>query len=166
MKIKSMKDLLVNELQDLYGAENQIVKALPKMIKAASNPQLRSGFEKHLEETRNQVTRLEQAFEKLGVSAKKKTCEGIKGITEECEELISAGPEAEILDAGLIEAAQKVEHYEMAGYGSVRTWAKQLGLNDVANLLQQTLDEEKATDKKLTDLAESMVNRQAATATA
>src|SRR5437763_9057109 len=103
MKIKSMKDLLINELQDLYGAEKQILKALPKMIKAATNAQLRSGFEKHLKETENQVTRLEQAFEKLGVSAKKKTCEGIKGMVEECEELISAEPEAEILDAGLIE---------------------------------------------------------------
>jgi ferritin-like metal-binding protein YciE len=162
MKINSMKDLLINELRDLYGAEKQILKALPKMIKAATNAQLRSGFEKHLKETENQVTRLEQAFEKLGVSAKKKTCEGIKGIAEECEELISADPEAEILDAGLIEAAQKVEHYEMAGYGSVRTWARQLNLREVADLLQQTLEEEKATDKKLTELAESMVNQMAA----
>ena len=162
MKIKSMKDLLLDELHDLYGAENQILEALPKMIKAASNEQLRSAFETHLEQTKNQVTRLEQAFEKLGASAKKKTCEGIKGIAEECEDLIDAEPEAEILDAGLIAAGQKVEHYEMAGYGSVRTWAQQLGLHEVASLLQQTLEEEKATDRKLTQLAESMVNQEAA----
>ena len=162
MKIKSMMDLLVNELKDLYGAEHQILKALPKMIKVATNEQLREGFEKHLAETKNQVTRLEQVFEKLGVSAKKKTCEGIKGITEESEELVDAEPEADILDAGLIAAAQKVEHYEIASYGSVRAWAQQLGLRDVANLLQETLEEERATDKKLTQLAESMVNQQAA----
>lgn len=161
MKIKSLHDLLVQELRDLYGAEQQILKALPKMIKAATNADLKSGFETHRKETEQQVTRLEQAFERLGVTAKKKKCVGIEGITEEGEELIAAEPEPDILDAGLIAAAQKVEHYEIASYGSVRAWAQQLGHHDVADLLGQTLEEEKATDKKLTELAESMVNEDA-----
>src|SRR5262249_44518714 len=152
-------DLLTEQLKDLYNAENQIIKALPKMAKTASNPELRRGFEEHLEQTRHHVERLEQAFDHLDQKAKGKKCEAIEGLVEEAKELMDEDIDEATLDAGLIAAAQKVEHYEIASYGCARTWAQQLGFREVAELLEETLDEEKATDKKLTDLAESMVNQ-------
>ena len=164
MKMTTLHDLFVQELRDLYSAENQIIKALPKMAKAASSDELRRGFEEHLEQTKEHVERLEQIFEKLGVRASGKKCKAIEGLIEEGKELMEMDAEPAVLDAGLISAAQKVEHYEMAGYGCVRTWAQQLEDHDAANLLQQTLDEEGETDKKLTELAERMVNMEAASA--
>jgi ferritin-like metal-binding protein YciE len=161
MKLESLQDLLVEQLKDLYSAENQLLKALPKMAKAATNPDLRSGFEEHLEQTKGQVERLEQVCEQLGVSPKGKKCVGLEGLVEEGKELLEEDADPTVLDAGLIAAAQKVEHYEMASYGCARTWAEQLGLTEAAGLLQETFEEEKATDEKLTQLAEQMVNRQA-----
>jgi ferritin-like metal-binding protein YciE len=161
MKIKTLQELLLEELKDLYDAEHRILKALPKMVKAASNEDLRQGFELHRTQTENQVTRLEKAFEHLNASAKKKTCEAIKGILEEGEDLMDTKMEPEVLDAALIGAAQKVEHYEIASYGTVRSWAQHLGLSEVVSLLEQTLEEEKQTDQKLTQLAESMINQEA-----
>jgi ferritin-like metal-binding protein YciE len=162
MKLKSLKDLYVEELRDLYSAENQIIKALPKMTKAASSEELKAAFREHLEQTKGQVQRLEKIFEALGKKATGKTCRAMEGLVMEGEELIEEKPDPVVLDAGLISAAQRVEHYEIAGYGSVRTYAETLGEGDAASLLQQTLDEEAATDKKLTQLAESVINAQAA----
>jgi ferritin-like metal-binding protein YciE len=162
MKLKSLKDLYVEELRDLYSAENQILKALPKMTKAASSEELKSAFREHLEQTKGQVQRLERIFEGLGKKATGKTCRAMEGLVLEGEELIEEKPDPVVLDAGLISAAQRVEHYEIAGYGSVRTYAETLGEGDAASLLQQTLDEEAETDKKLTRLAESVINVQAA----
>src|SRR5579885_3014155 len=142
----------------MYDAEKQLVKALPKMAKAATNDKLRAGFEEHLEQTKGHVERLEQVFEKMGQKAKGETCEAMEGLVEEGSEMIKAGGCDCTRDAGLICAAQKVEHYEIASYGCLVTWAQQLGKADVADLLQQTLNEEKQTDDKLTELAESMVN--------
>ncbi len=164
MKLNSLDDLLVEELQDLYDAESQLVKALPKMAKAASNDTLKRAFEEHLEQTKGHVNRLEQVFQSLGQKAKSKTCEAMKGLVEEASDFLDESAEASVRDAGMIACAQKVEHYEISGYGSVRTWAQQLGHHEAVRLLQQTLDEEAATDKKLTQIAESMSNRQAATA--
>ncbi len=161
MKLQSLRDLLVDQLKDLYSAENQIIKALPKMARTAANQDLANGFEEHLEQTREHARRLEQICEQLNVTPKGKKCTAIEGLIEEGKELMSQDAEPVVMDAGLIAAGQKVEHYEMAGYGCVRTWAEQLGLHDVAGTLQQTLDEEKATDEKLTHLAEDMVNQQA-----
>lgn len=161
MKLKTLHDLYVNELRDLYNAENQILKALPKMIKAASSTELQEGFSEHLEQTREHVSRLEQIFEKLEEKPKGKKCKAMEGLLEEGSELVSEDAEPSVKDAGLISAAQKVEHYEMAGYGCVRTWARLLGEHEAADLLQQTLDEEGLTDKKLTELAESMINAHA-----
>ena len=161
MKLETLRDLLIEQLQDLYDAENRITKALPKMAKAATSPELKAAFEKHLEETENQVSRLEQAFEALGEKAKKKTCQAIKGLIEEGEETIKEDAEPEVKDAALIAAAQRVEHYEMAGYGSVSAYAKLLGEKSVLKLLQATLAEEKATDKSLSELAESTINLEA-----
>ncbi len=158
MAISSLQDLYMEQLKDLYNAENQLVKALPKMAKAATSDDLRRAFEEHLEQTRNHVTRLEQIFEMHGMKARGKKCVGMEGIIGEGKELLEEDAEPEVLDAGLIEAAQKVEHYEMAGYGTVRTWAQQLGDSQAANLLQQTLDEEGNANKKLTQLAESGIN--------
>jgi len=160
--MNSLKDLLIDQLQDLYDAEKQLVKALPKMADAASNDELKHAFEQHLRETEGQVTRLERCFEKLGAQTKAKTCEAMKGLIEEGKDIISQWGDAEVRDAGLIAAAQKVEHYEMAGYGCCRTWAQQLGQQDVAQILQQTLDEEKQADTKLNRIAEQLVNLQAA----
>jgi len=162
MKLNSLDELLVEELQDLYDAENQLVKALPKMAKAASNDTLRRAFEEHLEQTKGHVNRLEKVFQSLGQKAKKKTCEAMKGLIEEAGDFLGESAEAPVRDAGMICCAQKVEHYEMAGYGSVRTWAEQLGRREAVQLLQQTLDEEKAADRKLTQIAESRSNPQAA----
>ena len=161
MKLESLRDLLVEQLQDLYDAENRITKALPKMAKAATSPELKAAFEKHLTETEGQVTRLEQAFERLGQKAKKKTCQAIKGIIEEGEETIKEDAEPEVKDAALIAAAQRVEHYEMAGYGTVCTYAKLLKEQGVLKLLKQTMAEEVATDEALSELAESTINLQA-----
>jgi ferritin-like metal-binding protein YciE len=162
MKMATLEDLFVNELRDLYNAENQMVKALPKMAKAASSPEIRQGFEEHLEQTRHHVERLEQVFEQLGAKARGKKCQAMEGLIEEGKELMSEDAEPPVMDAGLIAAAQKVEHYEIAGYGTVRTWAEHLGHHEAAELLRQTLDEEKQTDQKLTRLAEQMVNQEAA----
>ena len=161
-KLNSLEDLFVEQLQDLYDAEHQITKALPKMAKAAASSELQQAFQMHLQQTEQQIKRLEQVFETVGQKAKAKTCEAMKGIIKEGDELINEHPMAEVLDAGLIASAQRVEHYEMAGYGSVRTWAQQLGNQQAAKLLQQTLDEEGQTDHKLTHIAEGMVNTRAA----
>jgi len=156
-----LHELLVDELKDLYNAENQIIKALPKMAKAASAPELRRAFERHLEETRRHVERLDQIGEALDVKMTGKKCKGMEGLIEEGKEILSEDLEEDALDAGLIGAAQKVEHYEIAGYGTARAHATMLGLNKIAKLLQQTLDEEGMTDKKLTQLAESIINVEA-----
>jgi ferritin-like metal-binding protein YciE len=162
--LNSLDALLVDQLQDLYDAETQLVKALPKMAKAASNDTLRRGFEEHLEQTKGHVNRLERVFQDLGQKAKSKTCEAMKGLVEEASEFLKESAAPPVRDAGLIACAQKVEHYEIAGYGTVRTWAEQLGHRESARLLQETLDEEAATDKKLTQIALSMSNPQAAAA--
>jgi ferritin-like metal-binding protein YciE len=156
-----LQELLVDELKDIYNAENQIIKALPKMAKAASSPELKRAFERHLEETKRQVERLDQIGEALDIKMTGKKCKGMEGLIEEGKEIISEDLEANALDAGLIGAAQKVEHYEIAAYGTARAHANMLGLNKIARLLQQTLDEEGNTDKKLTQLAESIINVEA-----
>jgi ferritin-like metal-binding protein YciE len=155
-----LHDLFEEQIKDLYSAENQIIKALPKMAKNASNPQLRTAFERHLEETRGQVARLEQIAEELDFNPKGKKCKGAEGLIEEGKEVMDEFEE-DTLDAGLIGAAQKVEHYEIAAYGTARAHAQLLGYTKAARLLQQTLDEEGRTDKKLTDLAERVVNMEA-----
>jgi ferritin-like metal-binding protein YciE len=155
-----LHDLFEDQIKDLYSAENQILKALPKMAKNATNAQLRTAFERHLEETRGHVTRLEQIAEELDFTPKGKKCKGAEGLIEEGKEVMEEFDE-ETLDAGLIGAAQKVEHYEIAGYGTARTHAELLGYKKAARLLQQTLDEEERTDKKLTQIAESVVNVEA-----
>jgi ferritin-like metal-binding protein YciE len=160
-KIRTFEDLFVDELKDLYNAEQQLTRALPKMAKAATTPELRQAIEAHLEETREQVRRLEQVFEEIGVPAKGKTCQAMKGLIEEGQEMIKQGMESEVLDAGIIGAAQRVEHYEIAGYGTARTMAETLGHKRAVKLLEQTLKEEKATDEKLTRIAESVVNARA-----
>jgi ferritin-like metal-binding protein YciE len=157
-----LEELLIDELKDLYNAENQIIKALPKMAKAAGSPDLRRAFERHLEETRRQVERLDQIGEQLEVKLTGKKCHGMEGLIEEGKEIMSEGLEENALDAGLIGAAQKVEHYEIAAYGTASAHARQLGFNSVAKLLDETLEEEKTTDEKLTKLAENQVNVQAA----
>jgi len=162
MKLNSLEDLFVDELRDLYSAENQIVKALPKMAKAAHNLELQEGFQEHLEQTKEHVQRLEQICESLDISPKGKKCRAMEGLLEEGREMMSEDAEPEVMDAALIGAAQRVEHYEIAAYGCARTYARQLGHEDAANLLQQTLDEESETDRKLTQIAESMVNVHAA----
>ena len=161
MEMETLKDLYVEELKDLYSAENQIIKALPKMIKAASHEELKQAFSRHLKETEIHVQRVEQVCDELGVSPKGKKCVGMEGLLKEGAELIKEKPEPDVLDAGLIAAAQHVEHYEMAGYGCVRTYARQLGYEAQADLLQTTLDEEGTTDKLLTEIAESSVNIEA-----
>ncbi|QDS90008.1 hypothetical protein EC9_42110 [Rosistilla ulvae] len=157
-EFQSLECLLVEQLQDLYDAEHRLVDALPKMADAASSPQLKQAFESHLEETKGQVNRLEQAFALLDNSAKRESCEAMKGLVKEGEAMIQAKGDPAIKDAALIAAAQRVEHYEMAGYGSARNFAQRCGRQDVADLLQQTLQEEGDADKKLTHIAESSVN--------
>ena len=156
--IKTMDDLFVHQLQDIYYAEKQLLKALPKMADKASNAQLKQGFLSHLDETRTHVQRLEQVFQMHGAQAKAVDCPAIDGIIEEAEEVTGEVEDKAVLDAALINAAQAAEHYEITRYGSLISWAKQLGRNDCAAVLQKTLDEEKATDKKLTALAESTIN--------
>lgn len=161
MELESLRALYVDELKDLYSAEGQILKALPRMIKAASNRQLRQALTEHERVTRRQVKRLERIFKDLDESPRGKKCHGMEGLLEEGKELIAEKPDPEVLDAGLISKAQHVEHYEIAGYGTVRAWAQQLGYDEHAELLQATLDEEGEADKRLTQLAESSINVEA-----
>lgn len=158
MKIDSLDILLEEELKDIYSAEKQLLKALPKMAKKASSDELRAALAEHLVVTEGQVTRLEEVFEALGKTAKAKTCKAMQGLIEEATELMEEDADDAVLDAGLIAAAQKVEHYEIASYGTVRTWANLCGKEDAAELLQETLDEETEADQKLTELAENLVN--------
>lgn len=151
--LNSIEDLLVQEIKDLYSAETQLVKALPKMAKAASNPELKAGIEQHLEETKVHVERLEEVAKLLDATPRGKSCKAMKGLIEEGSEAISEDGEDAVRDLAIIVAAQKVEHYEIAGYGSARAFAEILGENDVVDLLQLTLDEEGATDKKLTEVS-------------
>ena len=159
--IKTLDDLFVHTLQDVYYAEQQITKALPKMIEKATDPQLRQGFQTHLAETRNQISRLEQVFRMHGQEAKAVKCEAMDGILKEANEVIGEVSDNEVLDAALASSAQTVEHYEIARYGTLIAFARQLGRDDCASVLQETLEEEKATDQKLTEIAEARVNRQA-----
>jgi len=161
MKLESLRELLIEQLQDLYDAEQRITKALPKMEQAATSPELKAAFRKHLGETENHVKRLEQVFTQLGQSAKARTCKAMEGIIAEGEETIKENADPEVRDAALIASAQRVEHYEMAGYGTVRAYARLLKQEDSVRLFGQTLSEEKATDEALTELAESTINLQA-----
>jgi ferritin-like metal-binding protein YciE len=161
MSLNSLHDLYVNELRDLYSAENQLLKALPRLAKAATALELKGAFTEHLEVTRGQVARLEKIFAALGVGPKGKRCVAMEGLIEEGKELFTRRGDPSVIDAALIAAAQKVEHYEIAGYGCVRTFADLLGYEADAGLLQQTLDEEAAADKKLTALAETIINIEA-----
>jgi len=160
--IKTFDDLFLHTLQDIYYAENQITQALPKMIGKASDPQLKQGFQTHLAETKNQIKRLDQVFKLIGQSPKGVDCPAIDGILEEADEIAGEVADKEVLDAALIASAQAIEHYEMTRYGTLVAWAKQLGREDCATLFQQTLNEEHATDKKLTAMAKNKVNRRAA----
>lgn len=162
MELNTLKDLYIHELKDLYSAEKQLIKALPKMAKAATNEQLAAGFKEHLEETKEQAARLEQILKSHGQSTRGPKCKGMEGVVAEGSEMIEEEADEEVRDAGLIGAAQRVEHYEMAGYGTARTFAEMLGDTEGAKLLQTTLDEEIATDKKLTKLAKSVINVAAA----
>jgi ferritin-like metal-binding protein YciE len=162
MQIETMQELYLDVLKDLYDAEQQILKALPKMAKAANSEDLRNGFEEHLAQTQTHVERLDQVFEQIGETAKRKKCKAIEGLLEEGKELMDSASDPEVLDAGLIAAAQKVEHYEIATYGCARTYAELLDQGGATDLLQQTLDEEKLTDRKLTELAVSQINLEAA----
>jgi ferritin-like metal-binding protein YciE len=164
-KVKNLEQLFVHQLKDLYSAENQLIKALPKMANAASSKDLRTGFERHLEQTKKQAERIEQIFDKndLEGSPRGKKCVGMEGLIKEGEEVIKEDMEPDVRDAGLIAAAQKVEHYEISAYGTARTFANTLGYKDAARLLQQTLDEESQVNEKLTKMAESHINPSAAT---
>jgi ferritin-like metal-binding protein YciE len=157
-EFNSLEDLFVNQIEDLYDAENRLTKALPKMADAATSTGLKQAFQSHLAETESHVSRLETIFRGVNVEPKRETCQAMKGLIAEGEEMIDASGDTDIKDAALIAAAQRVEHYEISGYGTARTIAQQLGLTDVAALLQQTLNEEKAADEKLTTIAESSVN--------
>ena len=161
MKLDTLQKLYTDELRDLYNAENQLLKALPKMAKAASSEELKEAFEQHLEQTKGHVKRLEQVFEELDEKPKGKTCRAMKGLIQEGSEILEEDGETSVRDAGIIVAAQKVEHYEIAGYGSVRTFAHLLGQNKAAELLQATLDEESETNEVLNRLAESVINPEA-----
>ena len=161
MKLDTLEQLYINELRDLYSAENQLLKALPKMAKGATSPELKDAFEKHLEQTKGHVERLEQIFEQLDENPKGKTCHGMQGLIEEGSEILKEDGEESVLDAGIIVAAQKVEHYEIASYGSVRTFANLLNQEEAARLLQSTLDEESETNEILNQLAETIVNPEA-----
>lgn len=161
MKLESLNDLYLAELRDLYSAEDQIIKALPKVIEKTTSPELRQALQNHLEETRGHVTRLEHVFEMHGEEAKKQKCKGMQGVLDEGSEMLGYDATPDVRDAAIISACQRVEHYEMAAYGSVRTYAEQMGHDRAAALLQETLDEESAADKKLTDIAVNRVNIQA-----
>lgn len=166
MKLENLHDVLIHELRDLYSAEKQLTRALPKMAKAASNPDLAAGFEKHLEETEQHVNRLEAVFEELHVSSRGEKCKGMEGLLKEGSKVLEEDAPDAVMDALLISAAQRVEHYEIAGYGSAISFAELLGQGNIAKMLRETLDEEKATDKKLTKIAESQVNVEAEAAVA
>jgi len=156
MKLNDLQDVFLNELKDIYNAETQLTKALPKMAKAAASEELRTAFEEHLAETQGQIERLEKIFEELEASPKGKKCKAMVGLVEEGKEIIDEDGEDPVKDAALIAAAQKVEHYEIATYGTLRTWAEILGMTEAARLLQETLDEEAGADDKLTELAKSI----------
>jgi ferritin-like metal-binding protein YciE len=156
MKLENLQQLFVKELRDLYDAENQITEALPKMIDAAHHRELKTALQEHLQVTKQQISRLEQIFQKLNQKPTGETCKGMKGVIKEGAEIISAGGDPSTVDAGIISAAQRVEHYEMAGYGTVRTYAQLLGQDDMARLLQHTLDEEEEADQKLTQIASNV----------
>lgn len=158
MPMSTLDDLFAHELKDLYSAEKQLVRALPKMARAAANEELKAGFEEHLEQTKEQVQRLEEIFSAMEISSRGAKCVAMEGLVEEGSKLLEEDLPEEVLDAALIGAAQKVEHYEIAGYGTLVTFARQLGHTDAERLLQQSLDEEKETDQKLTELAESGIN--------
>ena len=160
-KMATLEDLYMDMLKDLYSAEKQLVKALPKIAKNSQNSELQRAFQDHLKQTEGHVERIERIFTELGGSPRGKKCVGMEGLIEEGNELLQEDVEPDVLDAGLIAAAQKVEHYEIAGYGTARTWAERLGYNNQAQLLQQTLDEEGEANKKLTQIAESFVNMEA-----
>jgi ferritin-like metal-binding protein YciE len=161
MKIETMDDLFLEQIEDLYDAEQRLVKALPKMAEASTSAQLRQAFESHLEQTRGHVRRLETIFREIGKDAKAETCDAMKGLIEEGEDLIDDIENTTLRDAGLIAAANRVEHYEIAGYGSAKAFAQKLGLNNAVTLLDQTLQEEKEADRKLTSLAENVINADA-----
>lgn len=163
MKFDTLENLFLHELKDLLSAEKQLVKAIPKMAKGASSPELQNAFEEHLAQTKEHVKRLERVFELIGKSARAETCEAMKGLLEEGEELLKEDGEPQLKDAALIGAAQRVEHYEIAGYGTARTFAELLGLDEAIQLLQQTLDEEKETDERLTELCLSELQNAGAT---
>jgi len=160
--MKNLDDLFLHMVKDMYYAERQILKALPKMARAANAPELKAAFEQHRQETEGQVERLQKVFEILGKPARGVKCEAIEGLVEEASEVMEEAEDPRVLDAGLLAAAQAVEHYEIARYGTLRTWATDLGLGEAANLIQETLDEETACDKLLSKLATSNVNRKAA----
>ena len=160
----NMQDLFLDQIQDLYDAEHRLTVALPKMEAAAHSTQLKDAFRVHLAETQNQIMRLERVFQLIGKSPKRKTCEAMKGLVTEGDEVVSAKGDPDVKDAALIAAAQRVEHYEMAGYGSARSFAQRIGQDEAASLLQETLDEEGHTDHLLTQIAESSVNVAASTA--
>jgi len=162
MADKQLEDLFLDTLKDIYYAERQILKALPKMAKAATSAELKAGFEQHQAETETQVERLERGFELIGKPARGKTCDAILGILDEGKTIMEEFKGSQALDAGLVAAAQAVEHYEIARYGTLRSWAKQLGMTEAADLFSQTLAEEEATDKKLTQVALSVANQKAA----
>jgi ferritin-like metal-binding protein YciE len=161
-KMESLESLLLHELKDLYNAEKQILKALPKAAKKASAPELKQAFEEHQEQTQEQVRRLEQVFEMLGERAKGVNCPGMEGILEEADEMMKMKGEPDTLDAAIILGAQKVEHYEIAAYGSLATWADMLGRKDIKKLLSQTLEEEEETDRKLTEIAQAGIDQSSA----
>jgi ferritin-like metal-binding protein YciE len=161
MKIETMEDLFLEQVEDLYDAEKRLVKALPKMADAATSLSLRQAFESHLIETEGHVSRLENIFRALGQDPKAQTCDAMKGLISEGEDMVSDTEPSALRDAGLIASANRVEHYEMAAYGSARTFAQTLGLAEAASLLEQTLQEEKKADQKLTQLAENMINDEA-----
>jgi len=156
MKLENLQQLFLQELRDLYDAEDQITEALPKLIEAASFDQLKNALQEHLEVTNQQIQRLNQVFEILGEDPSGQTCKGMKGIIKEGDEMVSQGKDAATRDAGIISAAQRVEHYEMAGYGTVRTYAELLGQQEIARLMQQTLDEEREADETLTEIAQTV----------
>jgi ferritin-like metal-binding protein YciE len=160
----NLQELLVEELRDLYHAEGQLLKALPRMVKAARSERLKEALERHLEETEQQVERIERAFESLGEPAKGKKCQAMEGLIEEAKEIMEEHKDSHLIDAALICAAQKVEHYEIASYGTLCTWADLLGLDEVAELLKESLDEEKTADETLSEIAESEINVEAVTA--
>ncbi|MGN6486576.1 MAG: YciE/YciF ferroxidase family protein [Devosia sp.] len=159
---KTLDDLFLDTLKDIYYAEKQIVKTLPKLAKAATSPELKAGFEQHLEESEGHIERLEQVFEMIGKPARGKTCDAILGIIEEGKSIMDEFKGTQALDAGLVSSAQAVEHYEIARYGTLKTWAQQLGLKEAVTLLDATLKEEEATDRKLTQVAMADANRKAA----